>query len=297
MLLAQVEGFVAIAAESHLGRAARVLRVTQPALTARLQQLERELGAQLFERSRRGMRLTPAGQAFLPFAQRALEALEEGHANVDGIVRGEAGELRIGTAPALGAYVLPDLLARYARTAPGVRLIVRTGHSEEILALVVSGEVDVALIRELHHPQVETRHLYLDELVFVVPPGHPFADAGWVPVERIGETRLVLFDRTSSYYALTSAAFRAAGVAPQEVLELDNIEAAKQMVRAGLGVALLPMTAVKGDLSHGQLRAVRLEGIAPIRPRMVAATSMRPAATTPALALFMRVLFPQPGGV
>ncbi len=233
MLLAQIEGFLEIARQGNLSRAAATLHVTQPALTARLAGLEQELGAPLFRRSHRGMELTDAGRAFLPYAERALAALRDGRALVVELRRGAAGELVLGAAPAVSTYVLPGLLSRYTRRHPSVRLVVRTGHSEEIVELVLRDEVAVGLIREIRHPGLEIRPLYEDRLVLVVPPGHPFAAEGQIELAEIAETRMILFDRTSSYYELTHALFRSAGVAPRSVIELDNIDAAKQMVGRG----------------------------------------------------------------
>ncbi|HEY7523476.1 MAG TPA: LysR family transcriptional regulator [Candidatus Limnocylindrales bacterium] len=270
MLLTQVEGFLEVARQGNLSRAAEGLFVTQPALTARLQSLEAELGAELFRRTRRGMELTDAGRAFLPYAERAVTALREGGELVGELGRGIGGELVIGAAPGVGTYVLPGILVRFAAANPNVRLVVRTGHSEEVLAMTLRNEVDVGLVRELRHPLVESRPLYDDELVLVVEPGHPFAETGRIRVESIAAERLILFDRTSSYYDLTNAVFREAGVAPRGVMELDNIDAAKQMVEQGLGVALLPATAVTAELADGRLTAVAIDGARPIRRRMVA---------------------------
>lgn len=290
VLIGQVEGFLEIARQRNLSRAAAALHVTQPALTARLQQLEAELGTPLFERYPRGMRLTDAGRAFLPYAERAVEALAAGQALVGEHARGEAGQLTIGTAPAVGTYVLPALLERYVERFPRVRLVVRTGHSEEIAEAVETGELDIGLIRELHHPGVDIQPLYEDELLLVVPPTHDFDGPDPVDVERLAEHTLILFDKTSSYYDLTNALFRAAGVAPRSTIELDNIEAAKQMVRQRLGVALLPHTAIAADVARGALRVVPLAGATPTRRRIVAVR--RPGVTQPAppLAGFLETL-------
>lgn len=272
MLLSQIEGFVEVVRQGRLGRAAEVLFVSQPALTARIQALEAELAAPLFRRTRGGMLLTEAGRAFLPYAERALAAIDGGAALVGQLERGVAGELTLGAAPAVSTYVLPELLTRFTEAHPDVRLLVRTGHSEEIMELVARGDVQLGLVRELRDPhdaRLITRPLYADELVLVVPPDHPFASAASVDIGRMAEVRLVLFDRTSSYYELINALFRGAGVAPRGVVELDNIEAAKKMVGHGLGVALLPATAVARELGAGELRRVELEGAKAIRRRIV----------------------------
>jgi DNA-binding transcriptional LysR family regulator len=290
VLIAQIEGFLEIARQRNLSRAAEALHVTQPALTARIRQLEDELETPLFERSHRGMRLTDAGRAFLPHAERAVEALATGRGTVGEHARGTAGRLVIGTAPAVGAYVLPGLLARYVELLADVRLIVRTGHSEEIVEQVDRGELDIGLVRELHHPGLTVRMLYSDELLLVAPPRHPFVRAGPIGVERLADATLILFDRTSSYYDLTNAMFRTAGVVPRSTIELDNIEAAKHMVRNGLGVAFLPATAIAGDVARGDLRTVPLVSVAPTRRHIVAVWRSSSDPPAPPLRGFLEVL-------
>lgn len=290
MQLPQVEGFLEVARQRNLSRAASALFVTQPALTARIAGLESELGERLFVRGRRGMELTDAGRAFLPHAERSLVSLQRAVEAVAGVTRGAAGELAIGAAPAVSTYVLPWTLVRYVAARPGVRLVVRTGHSEEVVALVDAGEVQVGLVRELRDARVEHVPLYEDGLVLVAEPGHPLAKRRTMRLERIEETRLILFDRTSSYYELTSALFRRAGVRPQGVMELDNIDAAKKMVERGLGVALLPATAVAAELAAGTLRRIALVGAPALRRRIEAVRRPGDDVASPILAPFLELL-------
>jgi DNA-binding transcriptional LysR family regulator len=270
MLLTQLEGFVEIARRGSISRAAESLFVTQPALTARLKSLERELGAELFVRTGRGVRLTEAGRAFLPYAQRSLQTVAEGRHLVGELARGSAGELALGAAPAVSTYVLPAILERYHRSYPNVQLAVRTGHSEEILEIVLREEVELGLIRALRHPEISSIPLYDDELLLVCHPEHPFAQRREIAIEEVGEERVILFDRTSSYHDLTAAFFREAGVVPRGVMELDNIDATKKMVRQGLGVAMVPKTAAGEELEAGTLRAVAIADAAPVRRQIVA---------------------------
>jgi DNA-binding transcriptional LysR family regulator len=290
MLLAQVEGFVEIARQGNLSRAALALHVTQPALTARIHVLEAETGAPLFTRGRRGMELTEAGRAFLPYAERALAALDDGSNLLADLGRGHVGELVLGAAPAVSTYVLPGVLVRFVARFPRVRLVVRTGHSEEILDMAMRHDIQVGLVRELRHPLIESVPLYDDEIVLVAQPGHPFAAVPAIGLRRITEDRLILFDRTSSYYDLTNTLFRQAGVVPRGVMELDNIDAAKQMVYQGLGVAFLPRTAVTRELADGRLTAIRIADAAPIRRRIVAIRRRDLGAPTGIVAAFLDVL-------
>ncbi len=288
MQLAQVEGFVEVARRANLSRAAEALFITQPALTARLRSLEEEVGEPLFRRGRRGMSLTEAGRAFLPFAERSLQALREGASLVANLPTADA--LVLGAAPAISTYTLPGLLVRFEASRPGVRLVVRTGHSEEVLEMVVRGDVEVGLIRELEHPALEALSLYDDELVLVAQPGHPLARHRRIPVARVREARLILFDRTSSFYDITRAIFRQSGTPPGGLLELDNIDAAKQMVLAGLGVALLPVTSIRGELASGALRRIDLIGMPPIDRRMVAVRRRERRDPSPAADAFWQML-------
>jgi DNA-binding transcriptional LysR family regulator len=269
MLLGQLEAVVAVARHGTVSNAAASLYLTQPALTARLQRLERELAAQLFVRTPRAMKLTEAGEAFLPYAARALETIKEGRWRVAAVEGGGAGRLAVGAAPAVSTYVLPRLLKQFAVAHPLVSVSVRTGHSEEIRDLVLEEQVDVGVCRTLRHPLIEATTLYEDRLVLVVEPEHRFAEAGRVAVEEVAAEQLIQSDRTSSYHELTSAFFRNAGVTPYAVMELDNIDAAKKMVLAGFGVALLPATAVADELASGALRQVEVADAEPPRQEIV----------------------------
>jgi DNA-binding transcriptional LysR family regulator len=286
----QLTSFVEIARTGNLSRAAGALFVTQPALTARLQGLERQLGAELFVRTRRGMRLTEEGRAFLPYAERALAAVAEGRRAVTQVQRGGTGELAIGAAPAVSTYVLPALLKQFADEHPTARLSVRTGHSEEILELVLAEQVDLGLTRELRHSEIESVPVYEDELVLVADHDHPFARRVLIRIGEIASEQLILFDRTSSYHELTSALFRAAGVEPAGVMELDNIDATKKMVQQGLGVAFLPATAVAAELDAGVLRAVAVADAEPVRRQIVAIRRRDAGRPSGLVAAFLRTL-------
>jgi DNA-binding transcriptional LysR family regulator len=272
MLLNQVAAFVETAERQSVSRAAEALFISQPALTARLKALEADLGAQLFVRTPRGMRLTDAGSAFLPYAVRALETLTDGRMQVNALERGGAGRLVIGAAPAVSTYVLPPLLKRFSEGYPRISISVRTGHSEEILDLVLREQATLGLVRALQHPDILSTPLYEDRLVLVVDPSHPFAKAGRIRMKDLADEQLVQFDRTSSYRDLTSALFLTAGVSPAGRMELDNIDAAKKMVEQGFGVALLPQTSVTDELEAGTLAEVEIVDAAPVRRRIVAIT-------------------------
>ena len=269
MQIGQIEAFVRVAQLGNVRRAARDLGVTQPSLSARLHGLEDELGAHLFVRTGRGLRLTDVGRAFLPYAERALRALQEGRDVVRGLHGASRGRLALGSSPAVSTYLLPAILRRFAEAHPEVEIVVRTGHSEEVLALVLAEDVQLGLVRQIDHPEIRALPFHRDELILVGGPRHPLAGRE-VSGAEAGREGLVFFDRTSSYYELTRARFVGAGVLPRPAMELDNIEAAKKMVEEGLGIGLLPRMAVERELALGILSQIRLRGAEPARRELLA---------------------------
>lgn len=264
--------------------------LTQPTLTARLHALEKELGEPLFARTRRGMRLTDAGRAFLPYAERAIRAVRDGRQALSDARSVSAGRLVLGAAPAVSTYVLPALLQRFAASYPRVEVAVRTGHSEDVLQMLLREEVQLALVRALRHREIESIALYDEELVLVVPPGHAFADRSPIGIADLASERLILFDRTSSYYELTQTFFLSLGVTPREVMELDNIEAAKKMVERRLGIALLPRTAVSGEIAAKTLTQVDVTDAPQVAQQIVAIRRRDQGRATGPVAAFLALL-------
>ncbi|HEV2968046.1 MAG TPA: LysR family transcriptional regulator [Candidatus Dormibacteraeota bacterium] len=267
--LVQVEGFLEVARRGSVSRAAEALFITQPTLTARLHGLEKELGTPLFLRTPHGMRLTDAGRAWIPFAERALRALVDGRDALEQVMTASAGHLMIAAAPAVSTYVLPELLERFVARHPRVEVSVRTGHSEDVVDLVVRDEVQLGLGRTIRHPDLELRPFHTEELVLVCAPDHPFTKRKDVAMAEVAVQKLIMFDRTSSYYEITQGAFLSAGVKLRGLMELDSIEAAKKMVERGLGVALLPGTAVAREVEGGTLSVVAMQDAPPMHNSIV----------------------------
>ncbi len=262
--LQQVEGFLEVARRGSVSRAAEALFITQPTLTARLHGLERELGAKLFVRTPRGMRLTEAGHAWVPYAERAMRALVEGRDALDQVMSASAGHLVIASAPAVSTYLLPPLLEKFVSAHPRVEVSVRTGHTEDLVDLVLREDVQLGLGRVIHHPDLELRPVHKEVLVLVCAPDHPFVRRRSVTMADVTDEKLIMFDRTSSYYEITHAALLSSRVKLKRYMELDSIEAAKKMVERGLGVALLPATAVARETDERHLVRVKVRDAPPM---------------------------------
>jgi DNA-binding transcriptional LysR family regulator len=280
--LVQVEGFLEVARRGSVSRAAEALFITQPTLTARLQGLERELGTPLFLRTPHGMRLTDAGRAWVPFAERALRALVDGRDALEQVITASAGHLMIAAAPAVSTYVLPDLLESFVASHPRVEVSVRTGHSEDVVELVLG--------RAIRHPELELRPFHTEDLVLVCAPDHPFMQLSSVTMAQVAAEKLIMFDRTSSYYEITQGAFLSAGVSLRGLMELDSIEAAKKMVERDLGVALLPGTAVAREIAGKTLGTVKMHDAPPMQNTIVAYRRRDAGKPTGIVAAFLELL-------
>lgn len=290
MELAQLEAFLQVAHHRSFSRAAEALFLTQPSVTARIQSLEREIGERLFERTGRSVTLTDAGDAFIPHAQRALTAVQEGTDAIEAVRHGDVGNIRIGSSSTIGAYILPPILRRFRDERPRVHVHLRSGTSEDVIEDLISGEVNVGICRLTQHPEVESLHLFNDDLALVVSPRHPFAAKGRVTLAEAGKEPFLFFERSTSYHSLVYSMFLRVGVVPESVMELDSMETTKRMVEEGLGVSILPVVSVQRELEAGQLKEVGIRDMEQPTQREVGVHVLRNRILPPPLVDFLKVL-------
>jgi len=288
--LAQLEAFLQVAHHRSFSRAAEALFLTQPSVTARIQSLEREIGERLFERTGRSVSLTDAGHAFIPHAQRALTAVQEGTDAIEAVRHGDIGSIRIGASASIATYVLPGILKHFRESRPRVHVHINTGTSEDIIERMLAGELHVAIVRLTQHPEVESVHLYNDDLSLVVAPDHPFATKDRVTVAEAGREPFLFFERSSSYHSLIYSMFLRAGVVPESVMELDSMETTKHMVEAGIGIAILPVVSVEREAKTGSLVRVEIRDMEQPAYREVGVHVLRNRIMAPPLRDFLRLL-------
>lgn len=253
MEIVQLETFLAVASYGGFHRAAAALRVSQPAVSARISALEDSLGTRLFDRGPGGLSLSHAGKALRPHAEQLLRQVAVARQAVHELRPGAGGALPIAASLSICTYLLPDVLKKYQIEHPDVVVSVRSGNSAQVLKMVLDGEVDFGLARSLHHPEVETISLRDDPLMLVGHPRHPAMAKRKLSLEEVESLPLISYDRGSSDWTLMNGLFRRAGLLPNIVLEVETIEACKRMVLRKLGVAFLPQIAV-----HDELRAKKL---------------------------------------
>jgi DNA-binding transcriptional LysR family regulator len=249
MEIRQVRVFLTLAEELHFGRSARRLGVVQSAVSQTLRALEQEIGAELFERSKRHVALSAAGRAFMAPAQRALEEFERAKASARSVASGESGELRIRCTMMAALTALPATIAEYQRRYPEVRVqVASSGSVEQLLALrewrcdvgfmpkaaaKVGSERDRSLLIEPLTP---------DPLAAVFQRGAPLAKRQKLHLRELAPLPLVFLNQRDEPQVYTR--FRedcaAAGFEPNVTVQVESIEAALAFAAAGVGVACLP---------------------------------------------------------
>ncbi|MEV7773352.1 LysR substrate-binding domain-containing protein [Kitasatospora sp. NPDC086791] len=250
MQLQQLRYFLAVADTRHFTRAAEAAHVAQPSLSQQIRALERELGAELFHRTRGNIALTDAGDALLPLARRILADTESARLAVQETVQLRRGRVRLGAPPSLCTSLVPDVLRVFRDRYPGVALVVREGGSRDLVRWLAAGELDLALIitppSGEQAPALAVTELLHEELV-LVSAGRRARRR--VRVAELRERPLVMFREGYDVREATLAACRAAGFEPEFAVEGGEMDAVLGFVRAGLGPAVVPgMVAARSGL-------------------------------------------------
>ncbi len=259
--LHKLEIFATIAQLASFTRAAEHLHMTQPTVSQQLAMLEAQLGTQLIERDTRRLRLTAAGFALHPYAEKLL-ALAHEAAEATRAAAGLADRtLRLGAGHVLAAYLLPGLLSRYQARYPGHTVRISVGNTAELLALVASEAVEIALVGSpAEHPDVLVTPFMHDHLVVIVAPGDAWAGRSEVELEEVRQRTLLTREPGSALHATVERLLGAPVLAGDSVILLGETEAIKRSVEAGLGVALIQGIAVEREVKAGNLSRLRLRG-------------------------------------
>lgn len=255
MELHHLEAFLAVADELHFGRASERLHMAQPPLSRLIKKLERELGAPLFERTTRSVRLTTAGAALVRPANDVLEGVRVARRAVRSAGRGETGRVRLGFAGP-SSHVLVGQLGRVVREQhPGIELSLRsTTYNYEALRSLVDGELDLAIARWRIEPEgVEHRPIAAERYVIVVPASHRFASRKRLSMADLRDEEFVALpaDPGSSVRDGMFELSKAAGYQPNVVQTAPDSWTVMALVAAGVGITLTLDTAVANVVQNG----------------------------------------------
>ncbi|MFQ5601180.1 MAG: LysR family transcriptional regulator [Candidatus Krumholzibacteriia bacterium] len=261
MNLELVKTFVAVLRLGGMRRAAESLHVTQPAVSARIRQLENQLGVRLFERVGRRLVPTESGRLLAQDCGTLLAAEEALLQRLEQLRTLRSGTLHLSTIDAASIYVLPEVYLEFRQAFPGIDLNVQVVETRKVLAAVRDLDVEIGFLAlpvshpqmELH-PGVEVVPIYEDRMVCVASPTHPLASRRSLRLASIAAHPLVLYDRGSTTRALLDTVFSARGLTPNVAMETASPEAMKRLAEVGVGIAILPEAQVRAEIADGRLR-------------------------------------------
>jgi DNA-binding transcriptional LysR family regulator len=251
--LAQLEVFLMVAREHRFSRAAEKLFRTQSAVSQTIRKLEVELGEALFDRSSREGVLTDAGKVLVEYAEKLLNLRSEAAESLVELRELQKGKLVIAANEFTALYLLP-ILAEFRRLHPMIKITVQRALGSHIPDDVLRYRAEFGVLSyEPQEPSVHSVVVYLDELVFVVPPKHPLASAKQVSIRQLGAESFVAHIVSSPYRDKVLQLFKTHKTPLHMDLELPTLQAIKQFVALGSGVAFLPEISVETELARGEL--------------------------------------------
>ena len=287
--LRDLQYLVALAETRHFGRAARKCHVSQPTLSAQLKTLEEFLGVTLIERRPRQLALTAAGQAVVERARRMLRDAEDirtlARASQDPL----GGQLKIGLIPTLGPYLLPRIAPRLRRALPKLQLLLHEHQTAPLIARVVEGELDLAILALPADTQgLQTRSLFAEAFLVAMPERHRLATRRRLKLADLAGEKLLLLEDGHCLRDQALEVCRKVGTDEQD-FSATSLETLRQMVAAGLGLTLLPRLAAEGPFAAARGLAVR--PFAPPAPsRVIGAAWRRSTTRTEAMAAVSNII-------
>src|SRR6202790_1715654 len=253
MELSQLEVFLAVAREHRFSRAAEKLHRTQSAVSQTIRKLEDELGEALFDRSSREGVLTDAGQVLYEYAEKLLNLRHDAHESLAELRELHKGKLSIAANEFTALYLLP-VLAEYRRLHSMIKITVNRSLGGQIPSEVLRHNSELGVLSyDPQEPLLRSVVVYLDELIFVVPPNHPLAAAKQVSIRQLGAESFVAHNVASPYREKVIRAFQQYKTPLHMDIELPTLQAIKRFVAMGNGVALLPEISVESEIARGEL--------------------------------------------
>jgi DNA-binding transcriptional LysR family regulator len=289
MEVRQLQIFRTLAEELNFTRTAEKVHTVQSNVTAQIKALEEELGMPLFDRLGRRVTLTDAGRRFQPFAEQALAAMEQGQRAIQAGAS-PSGPLRIGAPESVLAYRLPQVLRTYRRRFPHVELIFRPYSDATLCAKLETGKFDMAIhMSDVKvNPALKSVRLRTERVFLLSDPSHPLASRSVVKPADLAGQMLLLTEAGCGYREKLDQVLALQNIRPGNVTEFSSVEAIKQCVMVGMGLALLPAIVVSREVRLHQIKALHWAG-----PSLDIATHIiwhKDKWVSPAMAAFQEVM-------
>ena len=250
-----LQTFCEVAKWGTFTRAAEALGYAQSSVTTQIQKLEEQYGAVLFERYGRRMQPTQAGEVLLSYARQILALQAEAKAQLSAQ---ETGTITIGTIETLAAFYLPPMLQTFRETYPRITLALQSGNEASIMQAVNEGKCDLGLFLDQISPDSELVCMPLrrEQFAIITWPDSPYGQRSEITVQELAHARLILTEAGCTYRGLLLQALKQSGTPYQIVGSFGSIEAIKQCVVSGLGMAFLPVITVQEEVNQGKLQAM-----------------------------------------
>ena len=286
--LAHLRTLEAVARHGSFSRAAGELRLTQPAVSMQIRQLERQLGLPLLERVGKRAFPTRAGDVLLAHAARARQELESAVERLQELRGIVAGRVRLGTSASVSTYLLPPALRRFRVRYPRIELIIVTGNAPDITRAITDNVLDVGLVSlPVRERELLVSPFHRDELVAVAPPLRQWRRRRRIKATELVDEPLILSDHGSTVRRVIDGWFERAGVTPRPPMEVGNTEACKKLVEAGLGLSMASWFSVKAEARARKLAAIPLD---PPLYREIGVVRRKDKPMTPSLEAFLAVI-------
>jgi DNA-binding transcriptional LysR family regulator len=257
-----LEVFLSVAKHLNFTRAGEEVHLSQPSVSVRVRRLEEDLGVKLFEQLGKKVALTEAGRLLEPHARRVVAALDDARHVIEEVQGLERGVLRIGASTTPGIYLVPKLIARFKRIHPKIEVRLEIKDTRRVEEGLIRNEYDFGFVGgHLVGDEVKILPWRTDEVVLVVAPSHPLAQRKLVLLKDVVNQQFIFRERGSATRVAINEKLRSLNLQLEAVMEMDNPEAVKQAVQAGLGIAFLSRFAVGSELKAGTLVVVKVRGL------------------------------------
>ena len=262
MDLQQLRGFFEVVREGSFTRAASKLFVTQPAISQQVKALEEEVGEELVERTRKSLRLTPAGEILFGRARSIFSQLDGALDEIHQLRNVLRGTVTVGTSDTNCMYVLPEVLERFRNEYPQVEVVVLNKTSDEVNQLVLDDEVDFGLVTlPVGNRDLTSERLFTRQDTLICPSQHALAGRRHVGLKAIAAQPLLALEHGSRSRSIMEEVFSEIGEETNVVMNLGSVEVIKRFVEIGFGVAIVPKVAVMREVEEGNVAAVSVRGM------------------------------------
>jgi len=263
--------FKEVAETNNITLSAKNLHMSQPCISLQIQNLENEYGVRFFDRTNKGVTLTKEGEIFYARILSILDILASLKEEIGALGKDQRRLIYIGAALTIGEYVLPKIMAYLYTTYPDVDFKVKIANKESIIQDVSEKKIHIGLIEgtDPQHKDIKVDNFWEDELVVVIPQSHPWASRESITLAEIINERVVTREEGSGTRKLMEMALKERGLDPNKLnvtMELESIEAIKQVVSAGLGITIISSLTVSSKRDKKIFKALKIQDALVYRP-------------------------------